>query len=233
VDEISYLVGLDLGQASDFTALCILERTKPDPAGDRGFQADRQLEKLAAAGSIHLPPGYVPTYRRPQPSKENRYAVRHLERFELGTSYPDIVQRVVELFAEPTLAHQTLVVDQTGVGRAVVDLLVKARPKATIRPITITAGNADIPDGAGWHVPKKELVGVLQVLMQTRRLQVASRLRLARVLLKEFETFRVKITASANETFGSWRERDHDDLVLAVALAAWVGERRLLEIWIK
>ena len=30
---------------------------------------------------------------------------------------------------------------------------------------------------------------------------------------------------SGNETFESWRERDHDDLVLAVALAAWLGER--------
>jgi hypothetical protein len=38
--------------------------------------------------------------------------------------------------------------------------------------------------------------------------------------------FQVKVTASAHETFGSWRENAHDDLVLAVALAAWLGERR-------
>jgi hypothetical protein len=30
-----------------------------------------------------------------------------------------------------------------------------------------------------------------------------------------------------NETLASWRERDHDDLVLAVAMAAWVSQRRL------
>jgi hypothetical protein len=34
----------------------------------------------------------------------------------------------------------------------------------------------------------------------------------------------VKITEELNETFESWRERDHDDLVLAVALAAWAAE---------
>jgi hypothetical protein len=29
----------------------------------------------------------------------------------------------------------------------------------------------------------------------------------------------------ASEAAVSWREREHDDLVLAVALAAWQGER--------
>jgi hypothetical protein len=44
------------------------------------------------------------------------------------------------------------------------------------------------------------------------------------LLIKEFLAFRVKITAAANETFEAWRERDHDDMVLAVALACWLGE---------
>jgi hypothetical protein len=123
-------------------------------------------------------------------------------------------------------------VDQTGVGRAVVDMISRSRPRASIRPITITAGHAAIADGAGWHVPKKELVGVLQVLLQTRRLQVARRLPMASVLAKELETFRVKITVNANETFEAWRERDHDDMVLAVAMAAWVGEHAMKEFWI-
>ena len=30
---------------------------------------------------------------------------------------------------------------------------------------------------------------------------------------------------TGNETFESWRERDHDDLVLAVALAIWFGDK--------
>jgi hypothetical protein len=45
------------------------------------------------------------------------------------------------------------------------------------------------------------------------------------VLVTELRAFKVKITAAANETFESWRERDHDDLVLAVALACWLGQR--------
>jgi threonine dehydrogenase-like Zn-dependent dehydrogenase len=197
MDEISYLVGLDLGQARDFTALAILERSAHPVRAERTF------------------------------------AVRHLERFPLGTSYPMICDRLVALFAQQPLSGATLVVDQTGVGRAVIDMICRARPRATIRPITITAGHEVVPDGLGWHVPKKDLVGALQVLIQTHRLQVARMLSMASVLVKELETFRVKITISANETFESWRERDHDDLVLAVAMAAWVGDRGLQELWIR
>jgi hypothetical protein len=50
--------------------------------------------------------------------------------------------------------------------------------------------------------------------------------------VKELESFRVKITASAHETFEAWRERDHDDLVLAVALAAWVGQQGVQQLWV-
>jgi hypothetical protein len=192
--DITYIAGLDLGQASDFTALCVLERTRREDG--------------------------------------RHFAVRHLERFTLGTSYPTICERIVDLFANPPLSGKSLAVDQTGVGRAVVDMLYRAGPDATIRPITITAGSAVVPDGAGWHVPKKDLVGVLQVLLQSRRLQVARSLPSADALVKELETFRVKVTAAANETFEAWRERDKDDLVLAVAMAAWVGERGLQRFWI-
>ena len=45
------------------------------------------------------------------------------------------------------------------------------------------------------------------------------------MLVRELLDFKVKITAAANETFGNFREGTHDDLVLAVAIAAWEGER--------
>jgi hypothetical protein len=37
--------------------------------------------------------------------------------------------------------------------------------------------------------------------------------------------FKVKIDPrSAHDSYSAWREEDHDDLVLSVALAAWWGE---------
>ena len=82
-----------------------------------------------------------------------------------------------------------------------------------------------------YWVPKIELVSTVQSLLQTRRLRVVPRLALADVLKRELLDFKIKVTASANETFGTWREGAHDDLVLAVAMAAWVGERQTLSPW--
>jgi hypothetical protein len=53
--------------------------------------------------------------------------------------------------------------------------------------------------------------------------RIAESLPLASVLAEELSLFRVAVTLSANETFEAWRERDHDDLVLALALALYVG----------
>ena len=76
-----FFVGLDLGQAQDFTAAAILER--PDP-------------------------------------RERVYAARHLQRWPLGTSYPEIVADVVQMVRRLTPAP-ILAVDATGVGRPVVE----------------------------------------------------------------------------------------------------------------
>ena len=193
------LIGLDLGQTQDFTALAVLRRPRKTGKETR-----------------HDPPPV--------------YDVPHLQRFPLGTPYPQIVSAVVDLLRLPILRGSMLVVDQTGVGRAVVDMFTDAlhgRADGWFCPITITGGIDVTEVNGSMRVPKKELVACLQVLLQTRRLRIAPSLPDAAVLVREFETFRVKITEAANETFGAWREGQHDDLVLAVALAAWMGERCL------
>jgi hypothetical protein len=43
-------------------------------------------------------------------------------------------------------------------------------------------------------------------------------------LLKELRTFSVKLTSNLNEQHESWREGDHHDLVLGVAVAAFAAE---------
>jgi hypothetical protein len=191
---VTYLCGLDLGQAQDYTALAIAEKVwKPHPSGD-----GRQ---------------------------EAHYVVGHLHRWPLKTPYPDIVADLARLVSHWWLSGSALGVDQTGVGKAVVDLLRREQLEASLRPILITAGHQIIRgDDGAWHVPKKELVSCVQVLLQTRRLRVAA-VPERDTLVNELLDFKVKITAAANETYESWREREHDDLVFAVAMACWLGER--------
>ena len=198
--SVRRFVGLDLGQARDFTALAVLERPLVGP---------------------HDPPAR----RRPA------YALRYLRRLPLGTPYPEVVRWVVTLLQTPALSGATLGVDQTGVGRAVVDMLadsLRGRADCLLFPVTLTAGLA-VTGGEGGclHVPKRELVGTLQLLLQARRLHIARALAESALLVDELGNFRVKITAARHEVFQSWRAGQHDDLVLAVALAAWLGEQAL------
>src|SRR5262249_39920653 len=150
------------------------------------------------------------------------YSVRHLERWELGTPYTQIVKDVAKRVERPPLRDSVLVVDHTGVGTAVVDMFVEVNLPVRLRPALITAGHNVTPgERGGAHVPKLELASTLQALLQARRLQIVQSLREAALLAQELATFRVKVTTAGNETFEAWRERDHDDIVLAVALAAW------------
>jgi hypothetical protein len=53
------------------------------------------------------------------------------------------------------------------------------------------------------------------VLLQSRRLEVSAQLPEAKVLAKEMQAFKVKVTVAGNETFEAWRERDHDRKTIA------------------
>jgi len=152
--------------------------------------------------------------------------VRHLQRFELGTSYPAIVATVAKLLKrEPfPLNRPTLVVDGTGVGRGVVDLFRKESLAADLRPATITAGNSVTFEDGYTRVPKRDLVAAVQVGLQTDKLKIAASLPEAATLTTELQNFQVKITDAANDTYGAWREGSHDDLVLALAMAAWLAQ---------
>lgn len=160
------------------------------------------------------------------------HSLRHLQRWPLGTSYVRIADDVAELLKRPPLPGCPILVDKTGCGAPVYDLLadrlnagLAGRGVAhALHGITITAGSGWSAVDGGFHVAKVELVSALVVCLQTRRLLVARDLPEAAALARELETFRVKLTRSSAETFEAWRESDKDDLVLAAAMACWAAE---------
>jgi hypothetical protein len=197
-----FYVGLDLGQAADFTALAVVQSVmEQNPEG--GFRS-----------ALHL---------------------RHLERYELGTPYPEIADKVATLMRDERLSPNEydprrlrvfrrapqLIVDDTGVGRAVADLLKTKGLRFTA--LTITGGDEVHNVGGGrYRVPKRDLVGALEVPFHTGRLKIAEGMVLWPALKKELLSFRRKINLkTAHDSYEHWRESDHDDLVLAAALACW------------
>lgn len=164
--------------------------------------------------------------------QEAEFHARHLHRYPLGTSYPSIVANVSELLRRPELgARPSLAIDRTGCGAAVGDMFKDAHLSAQLFQVMITGGDKESREDDIYRVPKRDLVGVTQVALQTGKLKVAASLPEAATLTNELQNFQVKITDAANDTYGAWREGTHDDLVLAVALALWAGRRPVVQ-WI-
>ncbi len=141
--------------------------------------------------------------------------VRHLERIPLGTPYPKVVERIADLVNK--LPGAVLVVDATGVGRAVLDQMHEAGLEPV--PVTITGGRFTSYDGSRWRVPKKALLRPLVASTEEGRLKVAKSLPEADALQVELQAFQRRITERGHDAFQGVGE--HDDLVIAVALACW------------
>lgn len=202
-----FLIGLDLGQSKDPTALAILRRALVLDA--TGLPVRDHRGELAY-----------------------QFSCIHLDRHPLGTDYPAVVAKVAALVRESGLLPDPwLAIDATGIGRAVVDLFLNERMPARVVPITITGGDTVRRDrwnrsgSIGYWTPKTELVSAVQAGLQSRRLKLLSKLPLAETLRRELTDFRVNVTRSATETYAA-REGSHDDLVIAVAMALWLGGRR-------
>ena len=64
------------------------------------------------------------------------------------------------------------------------------------------------------------LVSVMQSLLHAGEIKIAKSLPDAATLVSELQDFRANISESGYASFGA-RSGKHDDLVLAVAIAAW------------
>ena len=229
----AYLVGLDLGDRRDWTALSVL-RQHAVPTG-------RTIRKQVG---FSLDVGVVSDA---VPETEYQYDTIYLDRWR-GRGYKVAAPIVADLLQElrdethrqrmasaggtPSLEPLPVWVlaDETGVGIAVVEDLRAAG--LTCTGITITGGDSWSQSGNGYRVPKKDLVSTLRVLVENRRITVSDALPLGSVLESELQNFKVKTKLSTgNDSYGAgdeWREGAHDDLVLSVAMAAWVGETQNL-----
>lgn len=220
-------IGVDVGQKVDPTAIVVAE------------QLTRGIETL---------PG----------KNEAFYVVRHMERLPLGTEYPAVANRIVQI-VENVLARErpvnteppkiTLVVDATGVGAPVIDIIrtpIMHMPhgggvwrsgsvgglggrRVTLTEATFTHGDrlTGKIGGAKMSVGKAYLVSRLQALFQTARLQLPANHREAEALTRELMDYEIKVSEDANDRYGAFKVGTHDDLVTALGLAVLTEPRRL------
>lgn len=198
--EHRFLVGLDLGQANDYTALGILHQ--------KYIESRHRFE-------YELP--YLERVRgMPYPLIVEKVEAL-LKKPELQASEPPILiidktgvgAPVCDMF-NPKLMKQNSMVP---LNKDVIE-------------ITITTGHTPTRVIGGYHVPKRDLVFSLLAIYQSRRIKVAEALPLAEPLKGELTNLKLKINTNGHDSYSAWRESENDDLVLCLAQAAWYGEYR-------
>ena len=222
-----YSVGVDLGQANDFTAIAVLEKTIAPPETAMFSPVGEHPGNRLVEGSIV-------------------YDLVYLKRPKLGTPYDTIAKKVADLVCElepqgafGELGQVTLSVDGTGVGRGVVDMIRRefqrrgatsqAVPKVDFRPVSVTGSNTSLKrptrsDGY-WSVPKRDLVFPAVAAFQQGKIRIARGIKDRDALVNELKGYkRVTNIATGNMAFEPWRESDHDDLLFATCLALWGWE---------
>lgn len=171
-------------------------------------------------------------------NEDNRpiYELPYLTRFDLKTSYVDIVDGVIEIIDKYSLSsNYNLVVDYTGVGRPVVDLFRQKHLKPIALSIT-SGAKTNWVTRSEVNVPKKDIVTYLQLVLQNKRMAIAHDLPLLRALTQEFLSFQLKIrdnmmsvTSSYGGAYGI-----NDDIVMSMGIAVWLVEyhskRRLFAV---
>jgi hypothetical protein len=198
-----FTIGVDLGQRRDHSAIAVAERVA---TGARGFD-------------------YVNWTAREPEGEE--WVVRHLDRIPLGTPYTTVTERIAALAQRPPVAGKCqFVVDATGVGMPVIDMLratccAHSSAGCGLAAVWITGGFGERFDGSVWHVPKLELMARLQSLFERDQLRIARRLRESERLVRELLDMRTVRGRSGRVRVGADGAGKHDDLALAVALAVW------------
>lgn len=233
-----YLIGLDIGQVSDPSALAITQRRLVSfGAEQRQEYQVRHLERFplglayvglcehgvlwrqlcaACPGGTSIG-GMVERVRR-------RLLALPLPHPGRLAAVPVLRDDLPEATAQVSGPQFHLLIDATGCGRPVADLF----GALAVWPIlvTMTHGHQVTEhDRDVYSVPKPVLVGALQVGLQEQRVKVAAGLPEAATLVREAQNFQYKLTPrTGDDTYGAWRTGTHDDLLFAVALTVWHGE---------
>ena len=181
--ESTTFVGVDLGKRENCSAIVVVERFEEVP---------NFTDVLRGKGL------------------KTRYVVREAERVMLGTPYTEVVVRVKQVVGfvkTKGSGSVVVVVDETGPGVPVVEMMRELRMGCQVMGITITAGQ----HATGSSVPRAELVTKLQLMLERGELEIAAGCTHGEELLRELEYLQLSGKASG----------ESDDLALALALACW------------
>lgn len=195
-DGFDYILGADLGKTVDPASFVLLKRYL---GGKPGHASD---------------------------GKGDLFCVVAVEVMDLGTTYPLVIERLETICSHEKVEGRVwLVFDKTGVGGPVADYVYQSDVLKNIAwGVVISSGQNVTQDGTSWKVPKKDLVGAVQIGMQERRLEYHPNLPGVGMLKQQLLDFRVEKTVRGASLFEG-KGQTHDDLVMALGVAVWASEK--------
>ena len=213
----SVTIGVDVGQRVDPTAIAVCERQ-----GDR--YNVRHLERLTLGTPYPAVAERIGEVYRG--AVEWRAASLFEEEVEKKGSLPEWLTSPQD--RDRQAARSTwLLVDATGVGTPVVDLIREqgGLAGAKLTACFFTSGDRCTvkPGAPEASVGKAYLVSRLQALIQSKRIALP-RTAEARALADELLDYEIRVDEAANMTAGAFKVGAHDDLVTALGLACLVEQ---------
>jgi hypothetical protein len=142
----------------------------------------------------------------------DRLAVVHLARLPPGTGYPRVVERAEAL----AVSCEVIVVDATGVGRAVADTLQERGLRPGVIAVTLTGGGEVHVRDREVSLPRSGLFQPLRAALEAGRLWVAEGCPCRAKLVQELLAARGGPSGAEGRGAGH-----HGGLMTAVALAVW------------
>jgi len=200
VPKPDLFLSVDLGQLTDYSATALVRRTTLTE------------EILNERGNTVIVPR-----RSPLGHPIRQLDVVGLRRYDLGTSYVNIVRHVKEQLDR--FPGATLILDASGTGRAITDMFRELW--VIVNAITITGGQSwSNPAPFEYHVSKVDLVAAIRADLERELLKIAIGVSHADILKREMLDFKIKVSKAQNEIYSA-REGAHDDLTIAVAMVSW------------
>ena len=163
---------------------------------------------------------YPPAGRLPEAEVGTYFDVVEIERFPAGRPLPAIINRISEIASDKRVSRESIILlDISSVGTAPL----RAFQTRGMYPaaIDLTNANAEGYVNDAQCAPLRDVIGTAQVVLQTARLTVAKGLDLAETLVSDLQAFNPKPIARNPDLRGG----RNADLVLALAVALWWGDR--------
>jgi|GEM_PF-209956 len=198
--HISYMVGVDIGQRVDPTAISVVE-TRYD-AQERGYYIVRYQQRFEL-GLLY--------------SEVAKRIAR------LDTKLKEAASK------EGLEAWITYILDATGVGQGPSEQIVqalRAQSYADIYRCYLTGGINAVVDDEIMQIklPKTQLVSVLVSVFDADRVELPGHSKETDAMVNELLNFEIRVSDEGRDSFGAFKVGAHDDLVTALGLAVWLGE---------